>query len=142
MKEKIEKIKSLNMNWMESNFFPSASNENITEFEKENNVIIPNSYKEFLLQTNGAEIFGGDAYFYGVCGKIEHYINYDFTEGQVPEQLMILGFYNDDHVCYDLHDDIFLFYNGEEYDSIKEECEIFSDFGEVLDYIIDIAENS
>lgn len=35
----------------------------------------------------------------------------------------------------------FVFYNSEEYDSIKEECVTFSDFGEVLDYIIDIAEN-
>lgn len=141
MKERIEKIKSLNGSWMESNFFPPANEEDITKFEKYNDVTIPESYKEFLLLTNGAEIFGGDAYFYGVCGEIEHYINYDFTEGQVPEQLLILGFYNDEHICYDFHDNIFVFYNDEGYDNIKEECTIFSDFGEVLDYIIDIAEN-
>ncbi|MDO5150475.1 MAG: SMI1/KNR4 family protein [Oscillospiraceae bacterium] len=141
MKERIEKIRNLNKRWMESNLYPPANEENITRFEKENGINIPKSYKDFLLLTNGAEIFGGDAYFYGVCGEIGHYINYDITEGQIPKQLLILGFYNDDHVCYDFHDDVFVFYNDEGYENIKEDCVTFSDFSEVLDYIIDIAEN-
>ena len=140
MKERIEKIKSLSGTWMESYFFPPASDSDISEYEKDNNIIIPESYKEFLLLSNGARIFGSDICLYGVGGDIKYYVNYDFTDGLVPKQLLILGYYNDSHICYDSHDDIFVFYREEEYEHIKEECVIFNDFGEVLDFAIDIVD--
>lgn len=140
MKERIEKIKSLSGPWMESVFYSPANEDDISVFEKSNDIIIPESYKEFLMLTNGAILFGGDAFLYGVGGDIKYYVNYDLTDGQVPKQLLILGYYHDRHICYNSHDDIFIFYREEEYERIKEECVIFNDFGEVLDYAIDIAD--
>lgn len=109
MNEKIEKIKSLSGAWMDSYFFPPASDNDISEYEKKNNIIIPESYKKFLLLTNGARIFGSDIYLYGVSGEIKYYLNFDFTEDQIPNQLLILGYYNDKHICYDYRDDIYIF---------------------------------
>ncbi len=141
MKERIEKIKSLSASsWMESYFFPPASDSEVTEYEKKNNIIIPESYKEFLSLSNGARIFGSDICLYGVCGDIKYYVNYDFTDGLVPKQLLILGYYNDRHICYDSRDDIFIFYREEQYERIKDDCTTFNDFGEVLDYAIDVVD--
>ena len=140
MKSRIEKIKSLSGSWMESYFFPPASESEISEYEKSNNIIIPKSYKEFLMLTNGARIFGSDMCLYGVSGDINHYLNYDFTDGSVPEELLILGDYNDTHICYDNHDDIYVLYRDEKYECIKEECVIFDDFCEVLDFAIDVVD--
>lgn len=66
-------------------------------------------------------------------------INYDFSDGSVPDELLILGFYNSQHICFDKRYGSFIFYEYEDYDDIKEECLMFSDFYEVMDYIIDIA---
>ena len=140
MKSRIEKIKSLSGSWMESYFFLPASESEISEYEKSNNIIIPKSYKEFLMLTNGARIFGSDMCLYGVSGDINHYLNYDFTDGSVPEELLILGDYNDTHICYDHHDDIYVLYRDEKYECIKEECVIFDDFCEVLDFVIDVVD--
>ena len=141
MKERIEKIKSLAKPFMKSTFYSTANEEDILAFEKSNDIIIPESYKEFLMLTNGAILLGGDAFLYGVSGGVKYHVNYDFTGGQVPKQLLILGYYRDRHICYDYRDDIFVFFREEEYERIKEECMIFNDFCEVLDYAIDIAEN-
>jgi len=141
MKDRIEKIKSLSEPFMKSIFYTPANEKNILDFEKSNNIAIPKPYKEFLRLTNGAILFGGDAFLYGVSGDIKYHVNHDFTEGQIPKQLLILGYYRDRHICYDYRYDIFVFYKEEEYEHIKEECMIFDDFGEVLDYAIDIAES-
>ena len=141
MKDRIEKIKRLAEPFMKSTFYSPANEDDIFAFEKSNDIIIPSSYKDFLMLTNGAILFGGDAFLYGVSGDIKYHVNYDFTGGQVPKQLLILGYYRDRHICYDHLNDIFAFYTDEDYESIEEECMIFNDFVEVLDYAIDIAEN-
>ena len=104
-------------------------------------VKIPESYKEFLRHSNGAKLFGGDVYLYNVNLDDEYKINYDFSEGNVPQELLIVGFYNSRHICYDSRDNSFIFYEYEEYDDIIDECVHFSDFYGVLDYMIDIAIN-
>lgn len=139
MQKKIEKIKELAGPWMESIFYSPVSDQQIKDFEMKKNIEIPKSYKEFLNNTNGAKIFGGDAFFYGIGDSIDFEVNYDFSEGKVPKQLLIVGFYRSRHVCYDYRYKSFIFYEYEEYDEIEEECMSFSTFDEVLDYIIDIA---
>jgi uncharacterized ubiquitin-like protein YukD len=141
MKERIERIKAIQDNWMQSELASPATVSQIETFEKTANVIIPDSYKDFLKLSNGAELFGGDCQLYSVNVNDEFRINYDCSDGNVPEELLILGFYNSKHICFDKRYDSFIFYEYEDYDDINEECLMFSDFYEVLDYIIDIAEN-
>ena len=141
MQERIEKIKNIAEDWMQSDFHSPATDSEISEFEEKMKVKIPESYKEFLRCSNGAELFGGDAFLFSVNASDECKINYDFSEGKVPKELLIIGFYNSCHICYDARYGSFFFYEYEDYDSIKEECLEFSDFYEVLDYIIDIAIN-
>ena len=141
MKERIEQIKKINGPWMQSELYPPAINSEIAVFEKTMQIVIPESYKDFLRISNGAKLFGGDCFLYSIDLNDQFKINYDFSEGQVPKDLLILGFYNSSHICYDARYDSFFFYEYEDYDSIKEECEEFSDFYGVLDYMIDIAIN-
>lgn len=141
MKERIERIKAIQDNWMQSEFSSPATASQIETFEKTANVIIPESYKDFLKLSNGAELFGGDCHLYSVNVDDEFRINYDYSDGNVPEELLIFGFYNSKHLCFDARYESFIFYEYEDYDNISEECLMFSDFYEVLDYIIDIAEN-
>lgn len=139
MKERIERIKSVQDDWMQSEFASPATDSQIEAFEKTANVIVPESYKDFLRLSNGAELFGGDCQLYSVNMNDKFRINYDFSDGSVPDELLILGFYNSQHICFDKRYDSFIFYEYEDYDDIKEECLMFSDFYEVMDYIIDIA---
>ena len=139
MKERIERIKAVQDDWMQSEFASPASDSQIEDFEKTANVVIPESYKEFLRLSNGAVLFGGDCQLYSVDMNDKFRINYDFSDGSVPAELLILGFYNSQHICFDTRYDSFIFYEYEDYDDISEECLMFSDFYEVMDYIIDIA---
>ncbi len=141
MKKRIKIINNITDAWMNSEFFSSATDLQISEFEKKMKVKIPESYKEFLRHSNGAKLFGGDVYLYNVNLDDEYKINYDFSEGNVPQELLIVGFYNSRHICYDSRDNSFIFYEYEEYDDIIDECVHFSDFYGVLDYMIDIAIN-
>jgi len=141
MKKRIKIINNITDAWMNSEFFSSATDLQISEFEKKMKVKIPESYKEFLRHSNGAKLFGGDVYLYNVNLDNEYKINYDFSEGNVPQELLIVGFYNSRHICYDSRDNTFIFYEYEEYDDIIDECVHFSDFYGVLDYMIDIAIN-
>ncbi|SHM88466.1 SMI1/KNR4 family protein [Ruminococcus flavefaciens] len=141
MKERIERLKSIQDDWQSSEFNPPATETQIAEFEENTGISIPNSYKDFLRLSNGAELSGGDCQLYSVDMNDKFRINYDFSEGSVPEELLILGFYNSQHICFDKRYESFIFYEYEDYNDISEECLMFSDFYEVMDYIIDIAEN-
>ena len=94
-----------------------------------------------MRHSNGAKLFGGDTYLYGVDFDDEFRINYDLSEDEVPKELLIVGFYNSRHICYDLRYNSFILYEYEDYDDIEEECAKFSDFYELLDYLIDIAKS-
>lgn len=141
MKERIKRLKSIQDDWQSSEFNPPATETQIAEFEENTGISIPNSYKDFLRLSNGAELSGGDCQLYSVDMNDKFRINYDFSEGSVPEGLLILGFYNSQHICFDKRYESFIFYEYEDYNDISEECLMFSDFYEVMDYIIDIAEN-
>jgi hypothetical protein len=143
MVERIEQIKKINGPWMQSEFFSPAANSEISDYEKSMQIVIPESYKAFLRLSNGARLFGGDCFLYSIDLNDQFKINYDFSNGLVPKDLLILGFYNSSHICYDTRYDLFFFYEYEDYDydSLKEEGMAFSNFYEVLDYMIDIASN-
>lgn len=141
MKERIERLKSIQDDWQSSEFNPPATETQIAEFEENTGISIPNSYKDFLRLSNGAELSGGDCQLYSVNMNDKFRINYDFSDGSVPDELLILGFYNSQHICFDKRYESFIFYEYEDYNDISEECLMFSDFYEVMDYIIDIAEN-
>ena len=141
MKGRIEQIKRIHSDWMRSEFYPPAADPEIAAFEKAAQIVIPESCKAFLRLSNGAELFGGDCFLYGIAPDARFQIGYDFSDGRVPEELLIVGFYHSSHICYDARYGAFFFYEYEDYDSIKEECPEFSDFYEVLDYILDIAMN-
>jgi hypothetical protein len=139
MKERIERLKALQDDWLQSEFVSPASDSQIEDFEKTASVFIPETYKDFLKLSNGAVLLGGDCQLYSVNMNDKFRINYDFSDGSVPDELLILGFYNSQHICFDKRYNSFIFYKYEDYDDIKEECLMFSDFYEVMDYIIDIA---
>ena len=139
MQKRIEYIKNISGDWMHSEFFPPATDSEITDFERKMKIAIPESYQAFLKISNGAKLFGGDCFLYGIDQNSKFQINYDFSEGEVPKELLIVGFYHSSHICYDARYHSFYFYEYEDYDNIKEECIEFSDFCEVLDYLVDIA---
>lgn len=78
--------------------------------KKNADVRIPESYKKFLRYSNGAKLFGGGTYLYGVDFDDKFRINYDFSEGEVPNELLLIGFDNSRHICYDLRYNSFILY--------------------------------
>lgn len=59
-------------------FFEGATDEQITEFEKENNVELPEKYKEWLQFSDGGECFlPAGVQFYGVAHKPKINVNND-----------------------------------------------------------------
>ncbi|MCR5728985.1 MAG: SMI1/KNR4 family protein, partial [Ruminococcus sp.] len=53
MQERIEQIKNIVEDWMQSDFHSPATDSEISEFEEKMKVKIPESYKEFLRCSNG-----------------------------------------------------------------------------------------
>lgn len=141
MEERINTLKNLTADWMNSEFNPPATASQIEEFERKEGLVIPESYKEFLLLSNGAKLLGGDCYLYSVNSNDKFKVNYDLSDGNVPKELLIIGFYNSRQICFDSRYNSYIFYEYEDYDTIKDECVDFLDFKELLDYLIDIATN-
>ena len=138
MKDIIERIKRIQDDFMRSEFHDPASESDIAAFERENGIVIPQSYRDFLLLSDGAELFGGDAFLYGVKNA-RFKIGEDYTEGMVPKEFMILGFYHSRHVCFLPQKNCFIFYEYEEPDEIESECLHFDSFYDIMEYFIDIA---
>lgn len=139
MQDRIERIKRISSSWMQSELYPPATDSEIADFERAAKTVIPESYKAFLRISNGAKLFGGDCFLYSADPNAQFRINYDFSDGKVPKELVTVGFYHSSHICFDARYNAFFLYEYEDYDSIKEECTEFSDFYEALDYMIDIA---
>ena len=57
MKKRIEQIKAIKDDWMESYFYVPATEVQIEDFEEQMKITIPQSYKDFLLLSNGAKLF-------------------------------------------------------------------------------------
>lgn len=67
-----------------SKFFEPVDEEAMKQWEKENETIIPELYKEWLRFSNGAVIRGSLAYFYGIEG-------FEFGSSDYPEDCVIIG---------------------------------------------------
>jgi len=79
----------------ESCFSPPATDIEIANWESENGISIPDSYKEWLRFTNGCEIAAASANFYGLEGII--------ACGQcLPDDLVLIGDVVGDgeHICF------------------------------------------
>lgn len=67
-----------------SSFFEPVNEEVMKQWENENGIIIPESYKEWLRFSNGAVIRGLLAHFYGVEG-------FEVNNPEYPEDCVIIG---------------------------------------------------
>ena len=65
-------------------------------------------------------------------------IGYDFSEGKVPKDFLILGFNDSQHICFMPERNKFLFYEYEAPDEIDYECLWFDSFYDVMEYLIDV----
>ena len=139
MKKIIERIKRIQDNWMRSEFHEPAAESDISAFEHDNNISIPPSYKDFLLLSDGGELFGavGNVWLYGVKAT-RFKIGDDFSEGMVPKDFLILGFWDSRHICFMPERNKFLFYEYETPDEIDCECLWFDSFYDVMEYLIDV----
>lgn len=66
LKEIIEKLKAIDEPFRGATFYPPATDEEISTFEAEHNLTIPESYKKWLKLTNGARLEGGIITMFGV----------------------------------------------------------------------------
>ena len=142
MQRFIDQIKPIQEDFMRSTFHEPATESDIAEFEREHGISIPQSYKDFLVLSDGGELFGavGNVWLYGV--KATNFkIGYDFSEGKVPKDFLILGFHDSQHICFMPERNKFLFYEYEAPDEIDYECLWFDSFYDVMEYLIDIHTN-
>ena len=110
MQKFIDEIKLIQDDWMCSEFHEPASESDIAAFERENGIVIPQSYKDFLV----------------------------LSDGMVPKDFLILGFHGSQHICFMPERNKFLFYEYETPDEIESECLWFDSFYDVMEYLIDV----
>lgn len=121
--EKINEITDTDEFAME--FSPPASIEQIVEFEKMNNLTLPEQYKQFLCFADGCCLFNTAVQFYGIAHK--PFVRTDFDG--VNEGYFIIGKFGfGDPICFTAHNDKIIQYG----ESLIE----YSDFKEFLDYVI------
>lgn len=139
MQKFIDEIKLIQDDWMCSEFHEPASESEIAAFERENGIVIPQSYKDFLVLSDGGELFGavGNVWLYGVKAT-RFKIGDDFSDGMVPKDFLILGFHDSQHICFMPERNKFLFYEYETPDEIESECLWFDSFYDVMEYLIDV----
>ena len=101
MEERIEFIKEyIDCPWHNTIYNLPATDSQIEEFEKAENVIIPDDYKEFLKITNGALLFDGALRLYSVNRDEKYKIDYNYLgEGKIEKELLIVGMTYPDR-CY------------------------------------------
>lgn len=110
-------------------FFPPASTEQIEEFEKKHNLVLPEQYKQFLYFSDGCCLFNSDVQFYGVAHK--PFIRTDFDG--VDEGYFIIGKTGyGDPICFTSN-------SGEKIIQYGESFIEYSDFKEFLNYVVQIA---
>lgn len=134
MNNYIEKINTLN-DFGKSKFFVPLADEVIDSYELEKKTHIPKSYREWLKITNGCELFGRYVILYGINNPPKPSIGNDFSNGLVPKEYTILGCMESQHICFSKEKNAFFFF---EYDEPEQ---LFENFQDILDYIIDICTN-
>lgn len=136
VKERIEEIMECQKAGYVMRFFPPATDEEISDFEKKNDILIPESYKEWLRFSNGGYLFGfGGPHLYGTLTASQTPIGDDFSNAMVPKEYGIVGYWGSEHICYHKTTGKFFFYEYEE------PSQYFDDFSGILAYIIDIRTN-
>ena len=98
MEEIIEQLKDL----PHMKFVPAASEEEIETWEHENNMTLPQDYKEWLRFSDGGAIFIPGIQFYGVAHKpLLSYRNQTNRRGDLPDELLIIGSFSyGDLLCF------------------------------------------
>jgi len=98
MNEMIEQLKEK----PKMKFLPAASDNEVMQWEKENGVILPGEYKEWLRFSDGGEIFIPGAQLYGVKHKpLLSYFNQPDERGDLPDVFYVLGeFCFGDLLCF------------------------------------------
>lgn len=79
----LERCKELNMDY-KSMFFNPVTEETLSQWENDNSIQIPESYKEWLRFSNGAIIRDQLAHFYGIEG-------FELNNPDYPEDCVIIG---------------------------------------------------
>ncbi len=128
LKNEIEEIVKLcieNENKSTSSFNEPATEEQFAQWEKEHNIIIPESYKEWLRFSNGSVIDNATAEFLGVERIV-------VSSKYIPEDLVIIGHLIGDGevLCFSKENRNFVrHFEGRENG-------VYQDFNEVLKEII------
>jgi AAA+ ATPase superfamily predicted ATPase len=116
LQELCQRMEDMKIN--ESRFDPPATEEEILGWESNYGITIPESYKEWLRFSNGAQIFGFTAQFYSIKGIV-------VEEKYLPEDLVMIGDMIGDGelICFSKETGkIFSLFEGkrEDYGSFKE----------------------
>ncbi len=135
LQEYYEQLKGIDEDFKRAEFFPPVSYEQIEHFEKENNMQIPESYKNWLFLSNGGYLIGGSVQLFGIYNDPEPYVGYDYTKGLVPKEYLILGSFESDVICFDKKSMKYFFYR------YSDKSVDYDDFNEILDFIIDVCTN-
>lgn len=135
IKEAFEVIKKIKGRRCQSKLFPPKTMSQIAEYEANNNIHIPESYKEWLVLSNGGRLFGGYVNLYGIDNSPQPKVGDDFSNGRVPNEYIVLGYMEEQHICFDKNSGNYFLY---EY---TEPNQYFSNFAELLEYIVDICLN-
>ena len=131
-----EEMKALEKKLIQRNdmAFPKpATDENISEFEKNNNITLPVSFKEWLLLHDGGEFYlPGGVQIYGVAHKPMIDVAYNDRPSKNKENYVVIGALStgDPILCEKAGEQISIF-NHEE-DAI-ESNEVFRDFFAFID---------
>lgn len=116
-------------------FLEGATDEQISEFEKTHKICLPMKYKEWLLFSDGGEIFlPAGVQFYGVAHKPLIDVNDD---DRPSKDFVVIGaLASGDPIVFENNKEIIAIYNHEA-DKIEED-EIYNDFEAFLDDINNI----
>ncbi len=129
-----EMISTLNTQG-EMAFLGGASEEQIVEFERNNNVVLPAKYKEWLRFSDGGECFLPDGVqFYGVAHK--PFINVDDNDRPTEEYIVIGALATGDPILCERTGERISIYNLEA--GRIEEDEIYEDFFAFLDGLYEL----
>lgn len=87
------------LNMKENNLKIGANEESILDFEKENNIELPNEYKKLIRYSNGGELFDADVVFF----SLEEIASNEQFKKMIAKNLLIVGKYNfGDLICFNL----------------------------------------
>ena len=131
-----EKMKALELKLLERDdmIFPEAATaDDISEFEKNNSVVLPQSFKDWLLLHDGGEFYlPGGVQIYGVAHKPVIDVTYNDRPSENPKDYIVIGALSTgDPILCGKKGECISIYNHEE-DTIESD-EVFPDFFSFID---------